>query len=200
MQSMKFTSKQSSRVQMQIKEVKDGILCLPNNEYRGVIQTSAVNFELKSTLEQDVLIDSFENFLNALPCHIQVLVRTREVDVDEYLASVSEKLKNETETVYKKQLASYQIFIKKLIAGNKILSRKFYLIYSYQSSEEFDIVKEQMQLLQNILIQGLERLSMKAKPLSTIDILKLFYAFYNPTLAKIQELSAEEEHDYVITA
>ena len=56
--------KVSSRKQIQIKGVKDNILLLPNNEYRVVLETSSVNFELKSEAEQDVLIDSFENFLN----------------------------------------------------------------------------------------------------------------------------------------
>ena len=39
--------KVSSRKQIQIKGVKDNILLLPNNEYRVVLETSSVNFELK---------------------------------------------------------------------------------------------------------------------------------------------------------
>ena len=61
----KSNSKVSSRRQIAIKEVKDGILVLPNQEYRMVIETSSVNLELKSEDEQDVLIDSFQNFLNS---------------------------------------------------------------------------------------------------------------------------------------
>ena len=52
----------SSRGQIQIKEVVDNILVLPNNEYRQILETSSVNFELKSEDEQDVIIDSFQNF------------------------------------------------------------------------------------------------------------------------------------------
>ncbi len=43
----KSNSKVSSRRQIEIKEVKDGVLVLPNNEYRMVIETSSVNLELK---------------------------------------------------------------------------------------------------------------------------------------------------------
>ena len=49
----------SSRAQIKIKEVRDGVLILPNNTYRVVLETSAVNFELKSEDEQDQIIDSF---------------------------------------------------------------------------------------------------------------------------------------------
>ena len=58
------SKRSSSRAQIQIKEVIDNLLVLPNNEYRLILETSSVNFELKSEEEQDVIIDSFQNFLN----------------------------------------------------------------------------------------------------------------------------------------
>jgi hypothetical protein len=61
---------------------------LPNQEYRLILETSSINFELKSEEEQDVMIDSFQNFLNALPCEIQILVRVREIDIDKYAEDV----------------------------------------------------------------------------------------------------------------
>src|SRR3989344_9131023 len=107
----KSKDKLSSRRQIQIKEVKDGILVLPNHEYRVVIETSSINFELKSEDEQDVLIDGFQNFLNSLPCELQVLVRVREVDLDRYLDQVSKTKHLEKETVYKDQIENYCEFI-----------------------------------------------------------------------------------------
>ena len=81
-------NKVSSRRQIQIKEVKDDILILPNQQYRMILETSSVNFELKSEAEQDVLIDSFQNFLNSLNSQLQILVRVREVDIDHYLEDI----------------------------------------------------------------------------------------------------------------
>ena len=49
----KSLNKISSRNQIAIKEVRDGILVLPNNKHRLIIETSSVNFELKSEVEQD---------------------------------------------------------------------------------------------------------------------------------------------------
>ena len=94
----KSKSKVSSRKQIQIKGVNDGILVLPNNEYRLAIETSSINFELKSEEEQDVLIDSFQNFLNSLPSQLQIIVRVREVDIDRYLEEISVSKKSEKET------------------------------------------------------------------------------------------------------
>ena len=187
----KSDRKTSSRNQIQIKEVKDGILILPHNQYRLVIETSSINFELKSEDEQDVLIDNFQNFLNSLPSHIQVLIRVREVAVDQYIEQISQTKLTEKEKVYKDQITNYCQFIKNLVSGNKILSRKFYIVIPYQHigiQKDFSIIREQINLNKDIVIRGLEKLGMKAKELDSLELLDLFYSFYNPSQAKTQEL------------
>lgn len=187
----KSDRKTSSRNQIQIKEVKDGILILPHNQYRLVIETSSINFELKSEDEQDVLIDNFQNFLNSLPSHIQVLIRVREVAVDQYIEQISQTKLTEKEKVYKDQITNYCQFIKNLVSGNKILSRKFYIVIPYQHigiQKDFSIIREQINLNKDIVIRGLEKLGMKTKELDSLELLDLFYSFYNPSQAKTQEL------------
>src|SRR3989344_5623137 len=177
----KSTSKVSSRRQIQIKEVSDNILTLPGNQYRIAIETSSINFELKSEAAQDVLIDSFQNFLNSLPCELQILVRVREVDIDGYLGQTSKTKQIEKEKVYRDQIDNYCEFVKDLVAGNKILSRKFYVIVPYHHldrSKDFNLIREQVNLNRDIVLRGLEKLGMKAKQLEGIEYLNLFYNFY----------------------
>ncbi len=190
----KSKSKASSRTQIRIKEVKDGILILPSNEYRVVLETSSINFELKSDSEQDVLIDSFQDFLNSLPCPVQILIRVREVDIDRYLENITQSSSKETEKVYKTQIKNYCEFIKNLVSGNKILSRKFYIVIPYKNGEgihDFNLIKEQVKLNEDIVIKGLEKFGMKARQLDSLEVLDLFYSFYNPGHDKIQELKVQ---------
>lgn len=185
-------NKASSRHQINIKEVNDGVLILPGNKYRMILETSAVNFELKSEDEQDQIIDTFQNFLNALPCSVQILIRTREIDIDGYLADFMYHNNHETNKIYKEQLKEYGQFIKKLVSGNKILTRKFYIVISDSSETgkvDFSIIKEQLKLNQDIIIKGLERLGMKTRKLGNLEILDLFYSFYNPSKLKTQPLT-----------
>lgn len=182
----------SSREQINIREVKDGVLILPGHKYRMILETSAVNFELKSEDEQDQIIDTFQNFLNALPCTVQILIRTRELDIDHYLADFMSLNNHETDKVYKEQLQEYGQFIKKLVTGNKILTRKFYIVISSSSESsrtDFAIIKEQLKLNNDIVTKGLEKFGMKTRKLGNLEILDLFYTFYNPSKLKIQPLS-----------
>lgn len=188
------SGKSSSRQQIQIKEVVDNILVLPHNEYCQILETSSINFELKSEDEQDVMIDSFQNFLNALPCRIQILVRVREVDIDKYLEDVGKTKDKEQVPAYKKQIESYGTFVKKLISGNKILSRHFYVIVPYTHRErhqDITLIKEHLNLEKDIIVKGLERMQMKARTLSGVEILNLFYSFYNGESIKTQPLTKE---------
>lgn len=187
----KSKNKVSSRHQIRIKEVKNSILILPSNQYRVILETSSINFELKSEEEQDVLIDSFQNFLNSLPCELQIVIRVREVDVDHYLEQTSQTKILEKVTVYKDQIENYCRFIKNLVSGNKILSRRFYIVISYKRqdrSHDFNLINEQIHLNRDIVMRGLEKLGMKARQLDSLEILDLFYGFYNPQEAKIQQL------------
>ena len=190
----KTENKISSRRQIRIKEVRDGILVLPNSEYSLIIETSSINFELKSDEEQDGLIDGFENFLNSLPGDLQILVRVREVDIDRYLEKITKSKDAEREEVYKHQIGNYGTFIKNLVAGNKILSRRFYIVIPYKHhgrNKEFALVAEQMNLKRDIVMRGLEKLGMKARILESLAVLDLFYSFYNPTQTKTQELKGQ---------
>lgn len=187
----KSNAKASSRRQIQIKEVKDGILVLPGNEYRIIIETSSINFELKSEEEQDVLIDTFQNFVNSLSTHIQIDIRVREVNIDRYLEQTLKLKQTEKEKVYKDQIDNYCGFIKELISDNKILSRKFYVIIPYkhmESGKDYAVIKQQMHLTRDIVLKGLEKIGIKARVLDSLEVLKLFYEFYNPTQTKTQEL------------
>ena len=186
----KSNKKRSSRRQIDIKGARDGILLLPGGQYRKILQVSAVNFDLKSEAEQDALIETYQSFLNALPCSIQILIRIREMDMDKYLGDFEVRLSSESEVVYKTQISNYSEFVSSLVTTNKILSRHFYVVLPYDESEQdFELVKEQLALSSDIVSKGLARLGMQSRELSSLEILELFYSFYNPGQAKRQPLT-----------
>ncbi|MCA9308904.1 TraC family protein [Candidatus Saccharibacteria bacterium] len=189
----KSKTKESSRSQIAIKGVRDGILILPNNQYRAVLQVSALNFELKSEEEQDAIIDTYESFLNSVGTSLQILIRTREIDMDKYLEDLTERLDGEAEPVYRDQLKNYDEFIRSLITSNKILTRHFYLIVPYVAGKktDFELVQEQLNLKLDIVAKGMTRIGMHTRELSSLEILDLFYSFYSPAQAKVQPLTEQ---------
>jgi hypothetical protein len=185
----KSNSRLSSRRQINIEGVKDDVLLLPGNRYRVALQVSSINFELKSEAEQDALIENYQSFLNSLACPLQILVRVREMDLDRYLEAFKVRMKDEKAPVYKNQIKTYSHFVAGLVSTNKILSRLFYVVIGHDGEAEFSLVKEQLSLNMDIVIKGLARLGMQSTPLSSLEILDLFYSFYNPAQAKTQAIT-----------
>lgn len=184
----KSNKKVSARQQINIKGVRDGILMLPHNQYRIALEVSSVNFELKSEAEQDTLIDTYEGFLNSLPCALQVIVRIRELDMSKYLADLGARLKDEKEEVYQAQIRNYSEFVSDLVADNRILSRHFYAVVPY-IADDFTAAKEQLTINSDIVSKGFTRLGMRTRQLGSLEILDLFHSFYNPAQAKHQPIT-----------
>ncbi len=188
----KSNAKSSARRQIALKGVRDGILLLPQNNYRAILSVSALNFELRSEDEQDAIIDTYESFLNSIGWPIQILIRTREIDMDGYLEDLNYRLRSETIPAYKTQLKNYDEFIRSLITDNKILTRHFYIIIPFRSTDnkaDFDLIREQLKLRIDIIAKGMARLGMRADQLDSLEVLDLFYSFYSPAQAKIQPLT-----------
>jgi len=181
----------SSLSQIDIKSVRDDILVLRDRKYCLVLQTSSINFELKSEAEQDALLETYRSFLNSLGAPIQIIVRTREVDIDNYVESLLAKLDQEKEAIYQQQIVSYTEFIKGLVKVNRILSRSFYVVIqvSLNQKDDFNFAKEQLSIKKDIVTKGLQRMGMQVNALDSLDILNLFYELYNPKQAKLQPLS-----------
>jgi hypothetical protein len=188
----KNKTKASSRKQIDIKGVRDGVLILPNNKYRLALELSSINFELKSEAEQDALIDTYQSFLNSLATSLQIIVRVRELDMDKYLEDVKARGEQETEDIYKQQTDNYCNFVRTLITKNKILTRHFYVVLPYdQKEKDFEVVREQLTLSADIVTKGLARMGMQARTLDSLEILDLFYSFYSPPGAKRQPLKSQ---------
>jgi hypothetical protein len=179
----------SSREQIRIDGVRDGILILPNKEYRLILQTSSINFELMSEDEQDALIDTYQNFLNSLNTSFQIVIRIRELDMDKYLQGFKNRINSNDELIYKKQAENYVDFVGKLVTNNKILTRRFYVVLPYKATDhDFTIVAEQLKQSAELVAKGLGRLGMQTQKLNSLEVLDLFYSFYSPSNAKRQPL------------
>ena len=187
----KANKKASSRLHIDIKGIEDNVLILPNHEYRLVLHVSSVNFELKSEDEQDALIETYQSFLNSLAGDLQIIVRVRELDIDEYVQNLENRLSSETEKVYVSQINNYTSFVKTLIKSNRILSRQFYVVVSYKGDkkQDFDIAKEQIGIRADIIAKGLMRLGIQSKSLKGLELVDMFYSFYSPRQSKSQPLS-----------
>lgn len=182
----------SARQQIGIKSASDGIIEFNGNQYRMILESSSINFELKSEQEQDAIIETYRQFLNSLSFPVQILIRVRELSVENYLKDIAQKAEVEEEEIYKTQLTSYIGFIQGFMKQNKVLARKFYFVVSTTGKpKERALVQEKLSLNADIIQKGLGRLGIQIKRLDSLEALDLFYSFYSDEFSPNLPLSEQ---------
>src|SRR3989338_8598088 len=86
----------STQLFLDIAEIKDNVVVLKNGGIRAILQTTSINFNLKSEEEQNAIIYGYQSFLNSLEFPIQIVVRSRKLDLERYLVKLESQTKNLT--------------------------------------------------------------------------------------------------------
>lgn len=200
---------------LDVVDIRDGMVIVKGGGFRAILMCSSVNFALKSQDEQDSLIYRFQNFLNSLDFPVQIVVNSRQLNLDKYLEDLGDRALKQENELLKIQTQEYVDFVKNLIKFSNIISKYFYTVipfepgasgakggfggslrYTKQQLEEF---KTQLwQRLKHVKI-GLEATEIKAEPLNTAELVELFYNLYNPddkmkqSALSVYELGKQEE-------
>jgi hypothetical protein len=110
-----------------LEEIVGDVLCLRGGDYRAVLETSSVNFALKSEAEQEALVAGYRTFLNALSYPIQVVVRIVPTDVEAYLAGLRERFAGRGDALRRLAL-DHEAFVRRLARERTLLERRFYVV------------------------------------------------------------------------
>src|SRR3989339_1597307 len=189
-----------------IKEVRDGIVVLKNDELRAIVLANSINLSLKSADEQRAVIMQFQNFLNTLDFSVQISVQSRRLDIRPYLLLLENRIKVQNEPLLKLQTREYIGFIKNFTDTVAIMTKSFFLvipythtvlksdsgildrIFSRKSKEEIRTAKEvafeekRSQLEERVAViqQGLSRCGINSAQLGTEEVVEVFYKVFNP--------------------
>ncbi len=197
---------------LEIAEIKQGVVVLKSGEYRVILKTTNINFSLKSETEQNAIIFAYRNFLNSLNNPLQIVIRSRELDIDFYLEKLKGYLNKQTNELLKLQTEEYIEYIKRLVEVANILDKQFFVVVPFTASEDTkqgfskfftskaallrkDFENAKIQLFQradNISSQ-LSSVGIKVDRLTTRDIVQLFYDIYNPAQSISQKMNHRVE-------
>lgn len=208
--------KAATQLHLRIAEIRDNTVVLKNGGLRGILKVSSMNFNLKSEAEQNAIIYSYQAFLNTLEFPVQIVIRSRKLDLDNYierLRGLGEKQKN---TLLQRQTFEYIDYIQRLIEYADIMEKEFYVVVPVDPArataqnfiekfwgrmhpadtiasiirrhQEFDQLKKNLQQRLLTISAGLENCGLKVEQMATSDLIALFYQIYNPITARNEKI------------
>jgi len=180
---------------------------------RAVILISSINFALKSEEEQNAIISAYVSFLNNIDFPLQIVIQSRELNIDAYLNDLRQRAKEQTNELLKMQTNEYVQYINELISMSKIMNKRFYITVPYNPlsdkqknffSRFLDVFKpatlirmkdEKFQRRKTELIRrvenimgGLNSIGLNSIQLDTQSLIELYYNTYNPSTSAQQKL------------
>ncbi|MDD3645776.1 MAG: hypothetical protein PHH06_00045 [Candidatus Gracilibacteria bacterium] len=129
----------STQRHLAFSQVRENVMIMKDDSARLVLKCSSINFLLKSTEEQDAIIISFQRFLNSLDFPIQILVRSKKLDIDSYLKKLSDKALHQKNSLLQNQTYEYIEYLKKLIEVAQIMKKEFYIIIPFDKVENTSV-------------------------------------------------------------
>ena len=194
----------SSQKIISVDTIRDNVVILKNGGLRVVIEAEGINFELKSPEEQEALIAAFQEFLVGLDFSLQLMVYSRRINIDSYIKKIQALAPNETNPLIKNNITDYTNFLYSFLEEYNVMNKKFYVVVSYapatikasmipgltgtqtksqadvNTEEEFQRGKQQLETRVSVMSDGLSRMGIQPRVLTTEELVGLFYNLYNP--------------------
>ena len=190
-----------------IKEVRNGVVVLKNDELRAIVLANSTNLSLKSSDEQKATIMQFQNFLNTLDFPVQISVQSRKLDIRPYLLLLEDRIKVQSEPLLKLQTREYIEFIRNFTESVNIMAKNFFVVVPYtgvasfkkssgilaglfskksnkeaKEAEHIDFEEKRSQLDERVSViqQGLASCGIKSVQLGSEEVIEVFYKVFNP--------------------
>lgn len=188
---------------LDLEDVVQNLLLLKDGGAAIILQIGAVNFNLLSEEEQDAIIYSYAALLNSLTFPIEIVIRSQQKDIANYLKLLEKQEENHPSLTMRKRLNHYRGFVEKLVKERHVLDKKCYVSIPFFRADlglstpnplgqkqikelPFDktyIIEKALANLEpkrDHLIRQFSRIGLSARQLSTQEIIELFYVAYNP--------------------
>lgn len=209
----KETASASTQKYLDVAEVKEDVILLKNGALRSVLAVSAINFELKSTEEQEAIVNQYQNFLNSVDFPLQILISSRKLNMDNYLDFLTQNEKKQSNELLRLQISEYKNFINQLVSASYIMEKNFYIVVPFspieneektffsnigslinpqknvmEKRENFETYKNQLFQRVDHIIASLSGIGLQIIPLKTQEIIELLFVSYNPSVFNAVEL------------
>lgn len=189
---------------VEIAEIRDSTLVLRDGQMRAILGVSSANFALKSGEEQQLIINSYQRVLNSLEYPIQILVQSRQLNLDPYIEKLKQLEEKQENDLLRVKMQEYIEYIKQMIREVNIIKKDFYIIVGYepislktsffgsfmriinptkiirQKQEDFLRNKKILMSRADQITSLFSNLDLKIHLLNTEQLIALAYNSYNP--------------------
>ena len=155
--------------------LEKGIIKMKNSSYIKILKVYPINYNLKSDLEKQAILNSYNIFFKTFNSKIQILIQSKKEDLNENI----KLLKNNN--YFKEIKEKYIYYLKELDKTSKSSNKNFYLIITKDSNNKdenvvIEEIQNDYQKVKELLLRCGNIVSEYTKEKDIIEIIKSFFS------------------------
>lgn len=131
------------------KILENGIIKLKDSSYIKILKINPINYNLKSELEKEAILNSYKTFIKSINLNIQILIQSKKEDLTKHIQILNQN------NFYQEIKEKYIKYINFLNQNKKSSNKNFYIIIKKTTSNSNN--------LETITIQNLQEEFFKIK-------------------------------------
>ena len=149
---MKFEQIHAVQDWLLFKKILDKrIIKLKDSSYIKILKIKPINYNLKSELEKEAILNSYKNFIKSCNFNLQILIQSKKEDLSKHLKKINEI------NLYPEIKEEYINYINSLNQNKQSSNKNFYIILKKSTTD--------LNNIENIAIQNLQEEFFKIKEL-----------------------------------
>jgi type IV secretory pathway VirB4 component len=180
------------------EDVDEGLVVLADGSFRKYINCKGINALLFDEQDREAMAKRFADFANSCDTDIQIIIKSRNLPVDEYLSRYQNQVK--TDNDYLKWYANYtDQWFRRVQDVHFVPQRDFYIVVSYQppdvvglaepwsgkrSIQKHEEYLESLDRLTRTAFEQLRQANLRPQILTRKEVRNLIYSELNPRLAQ----------------
>ena len=137
----------------------------------AILKIEPINFALKNNAEKEIVTQTFQRFLNSLDFPVQIVIATDSLNLDVYLATLSERMNEQHRPLFD----DFKQHLHSFITKEGLLNRSFYLVIPE---------KENIEIQVSVCQELLKNMNLSYKRLEGEDITFFVSSFFNDVYAE----------------
>ena len=115
------------------KILDNGIILLKDDSYIKILKIFPINYNLKSDLEKEAILNSYKIFLKTCNFNLQILIQSNKKDLSQNIAKIKKLNINTSSEIIAEKYCNY---IQSLNEEKKTNSKSFYILIKEEKNKE----------------------------------------------------------------
>ena len=171
----------AARELMGIKTIQGNSAFLKDGRILGIVKVKPINFQVMSDQDRDTVIYGFLNFLNALNFPVEIVMRSVNLDLDDYLKHIKRKIMKRDDKVALAYFEHFEDYVKQYINSNKICDRHFYVVVPGEIKGEEKQIFENLETRCENIQASLSLSGIVSDRLNTTQLINFYSSYFTET-------------------